>query len=205
MHHIIYVKAWAGDAEEAENLVRDAMEESIQPEHNTVGWDYFDSVELLKEKDLLQHKTFEEFEKKCIEQRNIEINNAKAMIKEELMLLLAPSFLTKTEAVLHINTENEDFKKCVEHILKKKTDIKVPDSFEKILNIITEVTASIAKKDTGHGMAMYYMEQIKKLQYCIDDPSPYNTLQCTANNYAELPCDDKEGLTAFYFSCDRHF
>ena len=210
MHHNIIIKAWAGDAEEAENLVVDAMEESIQPEHNTVGWDYFDHADLIKEKDLPTNykvKTFEELEKNYIKERTTQISDKKACIKEDLKIFLAPYFLTKSEAVLCVGTSAEDteFKKCVEQVLKRKTDIKIPDSFEKILNAITKIVTSIAKKDTGHGMTMFYMEEIKKLQYCIEDPSPGNTLQCTGNYYAELPCDNKEGLTAFYFRCDRHF
>ena len=138
MHHHIIVKVWAGDAEEAESIVSDEMENSTRPENNTIGWDYFGGATRIEEKDLpnnYQVKSFKELEKKYIEDREIEINDAKAKIKEDLMIFLAPFFLTKTEAILYVNTENDEFKKCVERILKRKTDIKTPDSFEKVLNI----------------------------------------------------------------------
>jgi hypothetical protein len=208
MHHIIIVKVWAGEEGEAENIVRDAMEESIDASNNTCGWDYFHEAVLIKESDLIHGydvKTFKELEKKKIAQRHENIKGLSEGINVDIKPLLAPYFLTKEEASLHINTEDDNLKKCVEKILKRKKDITPPDSFEKIVDTFTDLIVSIAKKDTGHSMLMYDMEVIKKLQYCIDDPSPNNTLQCTDNHYAELPCDNKKGLKPFYFSCDRHF
>ena len=208
MHHKIVVKVWAGEEGEAENIARDAMEESIEANLNTAGWDCFDSAKLIEKKDLQPNygvNSFEELEKKKIAQRHENIKGLSEGINVDIKPLLAPYFLTKEEASLHINTEDDNLKKCVEKILKRKKDITPPDSFEKIVDTFTDLIVSIAKKDTGHSMLMYDMEVIKKLQYCIDDPSPNNTLQCTDNHYAELPCDYKKGLKPFYFSCDRHF
>jgi hypothetical protein len=207
-HHIIIVKVWAGDAEEAEDIVAGAMEESINDANNTVGWDYFDKAVFIKESDLLRDhgvKTFKELEKKLLAARHEHIIGLSEQIKDGIKPLLAPYFLTKDEASLHITTEDDEFKKCVEKILKRKKDINPPKDFEKIVDTFTNLVVNIAKKDTGHLMLMFYMERIKRLQYCIDDSSPYNTLQSDDNYYAELPCDeDKKQLKPFYFSCDRH-
>ena len=206
-HHIMIVKAWAGDEVEAENIVVDAMEESLDKSNNTVGWDYFDKAVLIKESDLLRDhgvKTFKELEKKHLAARHEHIIGLGEQIKDGIKPLLAPYFLTKNEASLHITAEDDEFKKCVEKILKRKRDVNPPKDFEKIVDTFTNLVVNIAKKDMGHSMLMFYMEGIKRLQYCIDDPTPYHTLQSEDNYYAELPCDNKKQLKPFYFSCDRH-
>ncbi len=202
-HHVIITKVWAVDKEEAEGIVAGEMEDSIQERL----FDYFDHADPIEEKDLQSYgvKTFKEFDIKQFEDRRIQIRDRTAQIKDGLKTLLAPYFLTKDEAALCITTEDGEFKKCVEKTLKRKHDVKPPNTFDEMADVISKVVTAIAKKDTGSSMLMFYMEQIKKLQYCIDDPQPYNTLQCTENYYAEIPCDNKRGLKAFYFACDRHY
>ena len=207
MHHHIIVKAWASDSEEAESNVRSEMEDSILPENNTCGWDYVDHVVLINRLELSSEwgvKTFEELEKNKIKGRLKDLKDLQIQIKDDLMIFLAPYFLSKDEAPLCLNIDNEDLKAYIEKLMKGK-DIKKPDTYEKLVDTFSKILTKIAQKDTGHSMIMYHMEQIKKLQYCIESDELYSTLQSTHNYYAELPCDDKTGLSPFYFICDRHF
>lgn len=207
-HHYIVVKVWADDKDEAETFVKEAMEDSIDASNNTCGWSYLNECTIINEIDLLQYykvRTFKELEKKYIAERREHIKGLSECLNADIKPLLAPYFLTKDEAPLYITTEDDDLKKHVEEILKRKRNTTPPKGFEKIVGTFTNFLLSIAKKDVGHSMIMLNMEAIKKLQYCIDDPSIYNTLQCIDNYYAELPCKNKKGLKPFYFNCDRGY
>ena len=213
MHHHIVLKVWADDEETAQSECSSALEDSVNDSENTCGWDYTsgDGPTLIT-KDMLQSEysvqSYVELEAKMKQEQKDSMDNLIGELKGDLKVLIAPYFLTKKDAPLYVGTEEEDkdFMDQVEKVLKRKRDVKVPDSFEALLETMTKVVASIAKKDTGRSLTMYHMEQIKKLQYCIESPmETCYTLQCHENPYAELPCEDKEGKFAFYFIGDRHF
>jgi len=209
MHHIITVKAWASDADEAQSEVDCMIQDSIDQSNNTCGWDYASENIVLITEDQLKaegFKSFADLEKFKIQERLDTMSHLQAEIRTDLQVLIAPFFLNKVEAVLYVGEEDTEFAAYIEKFLKRKKDIRKPDSFEKILDIFTNVVTSIAKKDCGRSLLMYRMEQIKKLQYCIENPTQTcYTLQSTENNFAELPCHDTKGLTPFYFLCDRHY
>jgi hypothetical protein len=205
MHQIIVIKAWGGDADEASSDVSCALEDSIDPKQNTCGWDYVGDVTLIT-KPMLQPEfgvsSYAELEKKMLQRRLNSMNSLIKGLRNDLLPIIAPQFMTKNDAVLCVG--NDYLKKHVEKTLKRKRDIKRPDTFETISEVILNLLVSIAKKDTGHSMMMWRMGQIKKLQYCFTDPHSSNTLQCSENPYAELPCDNKRGLSPYFFTGDRH-
>ena len=70
------------------------------------------------------------------------------------------------------------------------------------VDLITEVVTSMSRT---HGMLEYYVEQIHKLQDCIEYPQEQNcTLQCTNNYFADCT-KDTMGSKIFYVRTDRHF
>jgi hypothetical protein len=208
MHHNIVMKVWAEDADDAKSQVSSAIEDSINPEQNNVGWDYSGDIDLIT-KDKLQSeygvKTYSELEKSKLKERDDRMQDLINELHYDLLPTIAPLFLSKDEAPLYVSTENGEFKEYVEKLLKRKKDIKKPETFEKISEVILNILVAIAKKDTSHSMMMWRMEQIKKLQYCVEnDMELCYTLQSSENPYAEIPCDDTKGLHAYYFVCDRH-
>lgn len=208
MHHIITVKAWASDADEAQSEVSSTIEDSIDQSENTCGWDYAGDIVQITPDQLKTEgfKSFADLEKFKIQERLDTQANLQAEIRTDLQMLIAPFFLSKEEAVLYVSEDQDtEFTAYIEKLLKRKRDIKKPDTFEKILDIFTNVVTGIAKKDCGRSLLMFRMEQIKKLQYCIKSPThTCYTLQSTENYFAELPCEQK-GLSPFYFLCDRHY
>jgi hypothetical protein len=205
-HQRIILKVWGGDAEEAEAEARSTLEESIELNNNTCGWEYVDDI-LLITKDMLQPEfnvsSYGELEKKMLQKRQTVMDDLIGDLKEELLPTLAPLFMTKNDAVLLINTENDSLKVYIEKFLKQKKDIKKPDTFETLSETILNLLVFIAKKDSDHSMIMWRMERIKKLQYCFEDPHPSNTLQSFENPYAEIPCDNKKGLSPYFFIGNR--
>lgn len=208
MHHLIIVKVWAGDKDEAHSLVLDELNTSIETDHNTVGWDYVaEDSPVLITKTMLKtdYASFEEFEKKCLQERLDNMKGLEAELKNDVLPLMAPLFMTKADAPLLVNTECDELKAVIEKILKRKKDIVRPDTFEKITDAVLKVLVSVAKRDTTHSMAMWRMEQIKKLYRCIEFPQDTsNTLQCSENHYAEVG-EQGKGMKPFFFYGDRHF
>ena len=209
MHHHIVIKAWDVDEETARFQVLNALEDSITPEQNTVGWDYVNSNHpILITKGILQSdygvKTYAELERKMLQRQRESLDDLIKELRDDILPLVAPVFMTKNDALLFISTENDDLKEYIEKLLKRKRDNVKPITFEGITEAILKIVVSIAKKDTEGSMAMWRMEQIKKLQYCITDPSPYHTLQCSENPYAELPCDNKKGMSPYFYYGDRY-
>ena len=207
MHHQMVLKVWAEDAESAESEASMALDDSISTGNNTCGWDYGDVILITEDKLQSEHgvKSFKELEMTTRKGQTENMENLIGEVKSDLLLVLTPLFLTKDEAPLYINTEDDDLRKYLEQFLKHKKDINRPDTFEKIHQVITDIVVGIAQKITGRSMLMYRMEQIKKLQYCLDYPDEGDALQSHENPFAELPCDDKAGLKPFFFLLDRHF
>lgn len=205
-HYKIVVKVWADDEDEAFGEVTDSLNDSVQPGNN-VGWDYHDDPVHITKKILKSEyklKSFDELEKKLSAERKDSIEYIRKQIKEDLRDILAPSFLNKEDAVLHVgdNEAGEKFIKEVEKILKSKKDKVIPTCFEDILSKVTE--AIIGSATDSSSLSLYHLRKLEALEDCIDNTDPYTTLQSTDNPFAELPCDDKEGKFAFYFECDRH-
>lgn len=199
--HIIVIKAWGDDADDTSYEVLSALEDSIDPKHNTCGWDSVRDVTLIT-KPMLRPEfgvsSYAELEKKMLQGRLDSMNNLIEKLRNDLLPIIAPQFMTKNDAVLCVG--KNCLKEHVEKTLKRKRDIKRPDTFETISEVILNLLVSIAKKDIPS--MMWRMEQIKKLQYCFTDSS--DTLQSSENNYAELPCDNKEGLSPYFFTGYRH-
>jgi hypothetical protein len=211
MHHNIVIKVYGADDDEARNIAFDTLEDSLTPSHNTVGWSYVsqDSL-LLITKDQLQPEygvtTYADLKQKMIQEQKMSLDNLIAQLQADLLPMIASIFLTKDEAPLLINTENDALKAYIEKLMKRKRDVVRPTTFEGIANAFLKIIVSIAKKDTGHSLAMWRLEQIKKMQACIDFPKDISyTLQCTENHYAELPYDDKKGMHPYFYHADRHF
>jgi hypothetical protein len=202
MHHIIVIKVFAGDSEEGENLVRDALEDSLTPGNNTTGWEFVGDVDLITKEELQFFKvsSYKELEAMKKQEQKNNMASLIANLRQDILPLIAPLFMTKTDACLLISTKNEYLKERVETLLKAKEDVKRPDTFESIMDAFMKVLVDIAM---GHSMAMWRMKQIKKMEDCFTEPLPYNTLQSMDNPYAELPCKNKKGLHPYYFLCDR--
>jgi hypothetical protein len=107
--------------------------------------------------------------------------------------MCAPAFMTQKDAALYIATENEDLKGHVEKILKRKKNTKRPDSFKDITKAVLNVVIDLAKNEH------YLLHQIQNLAGIIQFPNEHAALQCTDNHYVELDCDDKTGLSPYYF------
>jgi hypothetical protein len=210
MHHIITVKAWDIDEETAHSQVLSALEDSITPEQNTVGWDYVTADHpILINKGMLQTeygvKTYAELERKMLQGQRDSLNHLIGNLRDDILPMIAPIFMTKNDAPLFISTENDELKAIIEKLLKRKKDNIRPDTFEGITDAILKIMVSVAKKDTGRSMAMWRMEQIKKMQTCIEFPRDTSyTLQCSENPYSELPCDNKKGISPYFYYADRH-
>jgi hypothetical protein len=209
MHHYIILKVWAGSADEAKDIATSELESSIEPENNEAGWDYVGEVAVITEKDLASYgvTSYKELEKKKIEQRKESMNDLIEEFKDEITVLLAPLCLTKDEAPLLINTENDNLKEYIEKLLKRKIDNpKPPSTFEGILNLVMKIMVHTAQDDANHSMILWRMKHISKLQHCMTYSDPCHTLQCTDNYYAEIPCNDnKKELKPFFIVGDRHF
>lgn len=208
MHHKIVIKVWAGNSEEGEQFVRDALEDSISAEHNTCGWNYAGDVELITKKMLqtiFKVSTYRELEINSKRGQKEDQDHLLLNLREEILPLLAPLFMNKADAALYVATENRELKEYIEKLFKTRRDIKRPKTFEEIAEAFMKVFAIISKQERRSIMPMWYMEQISKLQRCLDSPNePSNTLQCSENHYAELPYENKKGLHPYYFLCDRH-
>jgi hypothetical protein len=211
MHHGIVIKVWDFDEETARSQVLCSLEDSITAEHNTVGWDYVsEESPTLITKDLLQSehqvKTYADLEKKMLREQKESLNDLIHELRDDIIPMVAPFFLTKDDAPLLITSDNDKLKACIEKLMRRKKDNVRPNTFEGITDAILNVMVSVAKKDTGSSLAMWRMEQIKKMQACIEflTDTTY-TFQCSENHYAELRCDNKKGMHPYFYFADRHF
>jgi hypothetical protein len=210
MHHGLVLKVWGEDEDSARSTALCELEDSITPEHNTVGWDYLssDHPTIITKGDLkaVYHvKTYAELEQFKLRERRESLDHLIKNLRDDILPMLAPIFMTKTDAPLFIPTENEELTAYIEKLMKRKRDTVRPATFEGIADAVLKIMVSVAKKDTGHSLAMYRMEKIKQVQACLEYPLDTSyTLQCTENYYAELPCDEK-GLSPYFFFADRHF
>jgi hypothetical protein len=205
MHHPIIIKIWAEDVDTAQVEVNNILEESLSPEQNQCGWDYVGEIEPLTKNFLSSHhfKSYKELEKTMCKNRNKEMDHLIKRLNDYTEPLVAQFFMTKSDAPLLINTENDKLKEFIETLLKNNKDTQVPTSFSDVSKTFVNILTSILRDE--HSPILYVMNQIEKLQNCItfhDDLS--YTLQCLYNNYAEIPCDNKKNLSPYYFTCDRH-
>ena len=199
------IKVWAGDSEEGEQLVSTALMESMESKYNTSGWDGIDEITLITKRILQKDfkvTTYRELESMKKREQKTNMKKLIADLRNDILPLLAPSFMTKTDAILHVTTSNKGVKDYIEKLFKAKKDIKRLKTFDEITDAFLKVLVTIAKERKW--FPLWRMNQIKKLDQCLWDPEPYNTLQCSENHYAELPCDDKKGLHPYYFQCFRH-
>jgi hypothetical protein len=210
-HHGIVLKVWEADEDSARSLALCELEDSITPEHNTVGWDYLsgDHPTIITKGDLqavYSVKTYAELEQLKLREQKESLDDLVKDLRDDILPMLAPIFMTKTDAALFINTENDELTAYIEKLMKRKKDNVKPATFEGITDAVLKIMVSVAKKDTGRSMAMWRMEKIKQVQACILYPTDTSyTLQCTENHYAELPCDNKKGMSPYFYFADRHF
>jgi hypothetical protein len=212
MHHGIVLKVWGADEDEAHSQAASDLEDSVEASHNTVGWDYVSSESpILITKDRLQPdykvKSYAELEQKMLRRQRESLDGLIKELKNDMLPILAPVFMTKTDAPLFIDTESDELKAYIEKLMKRKKDTIRPATFEEITDAVLKIMISVAKKDTGSSMAMWRMEHIKKMQACIEFPGDTScTLQSNDNPYAELPYDgDKNGTSPYFYFADRHF
>lgn len=204
------LKVWADDAEEAKDLATSALEESVEAENNSTGWDYVGDVEVITPEMLqkdFQVSSYKELEEKYTQMRIDNLAAMKANVKRTIKVSLAKRFLPKEEAPLYLQDDPEDFqgefKSYIEKLLKSKKTIKTPKTFDEVLNGVMDVIEDEIEKD---GMFEYYLNQMHKIQKCINYPNDtYITLQCSENHFAVLNEDEKvEGQAVYYVYGDRH-
>lgn len=209
-HYAMILKVWADDAEEAKDLATSALEESVEAENNTTGWDYVGDVEVITPEMLqkdFQVSSYKELEEKYTQERVEALAAMKANLKRTIKVSLAKRFLPRDEAPLYLQDDPEDiqgeFKSYIEKLLKSKKNIKTPKTFDEILNGVLDAIEDEIKKD---GMFEYYLNQMHKIQKCINYPEDtYTTLQCSENHFATLNEDEKvEGQSVYYVYGDRH-
>ena len=213
MHHGIVLKVLGADEDEARSQALSDLEDSIDPSHNTVGWDYVSSDSpILITKGNLQPdykvKSYAELEQKMLREQKESLDHLIKELQDDMLPILAPIFMTKTDAPLFIDTESDELKAYIEKLMKRKKDTVRPATFEEIADAVLKIMISVAKKDTGSSMAMWRMEHIKKMQACITFPGDTScTLQCNDNPYAELPYDGdiNNGTSPYFYFADRHF
>jgi len=123
-------------------------------------------------------------------------------ITKALTLPLAKVFMSKEDALLQLNTEDEDLKKHVEKLLKSgKT--RRPETFEKILRGVVQVLITTTKQDS---LFSYYLDGICQAAGSLKHPRSGTALNSHESAFAELEYDenDKKGKKVFYVYGSRH-
>lgn len=71
--------------------------------------------------------------------------------------------------VFHIHTQNDEFQTCMEIVIDKEFDGKVPDDIEAVDVTVTDAQGKVTALDLPH---QEYEEQFRDLVYCFDGPPP---------------------------------
>jgi hypothetical protein len=207
MHHHILVKIKGDYQDSALSEAKSELESSVDAEHNTVGWDFVsDDIEIIDEAWLKKEgfKSFKALEKRHLSFADDSIKEHKDALYDLLFLELAKRHVSGKDALTYVNYTNrfgnvdEDIKKIVESACKTKTTAKpFPTGLEDIAKELVDI---LDPKE--HDMIGYHIHALEKIYDCKKYPEPYNTLQCTDYNFADLK---GEGEHTYYFIFDRHF
>lgn len=211
MHHYIFIKIKADTADDAKDEVSSAMEDSLNPENNTVGWDYVGDIVQVTEENISKfsntHKTpkgLEKYYKEIVhtnKQRDMDILN------DFFFVALAEKFMPDKEIPLYVADQGklayyDQISKTripLSNILAKRLKSPVKHEQPSYEDLIKEIIKTIF----SDSMIPYYIKQVEKTQSCIDYPDEkYYSLQCTNNHFVDLGGD---GEHIYYFLADRHY
>lgn len=209
-HYPIIVKVKAESEEEAIELVRTELEDTVN-EGNRAGFDYVsDKMKVLTDKDLPQGiNSFEELEKKYGENyRQTEINSSLGTIRDDIRLRLAEKHLPLSEIPLLLQSKDcygdkdEKLNELLENRLKSDTEGTLPKNFTELLEIVMDAISSLAMNEND-SLHLYHLKKIHQLMECQWYKDKYYKLNTLDNHFVDLTNEYKEG-EVYYVMADRH-
>jgi hypothetical protein len=205
MHHWILVKIKDNNVDDAENILKDHLEESVgngKP-YDYVGDLYNITTENKEGKSLLKENnctTLEQLEQTYINKYKLRLDSHIKELNDNFIKDHYKKHMTKEQAPLFIN--NEDLEETAKKILKAKKDRKpysIPTSPEKM---IKDIVSLIFKEVGWYNNIISTINNLSILSKNLSNL--WMGFDCHDAIYVDMTSHTK-GENTYFFYCDRHF